>query len=180
MKRLPLYLEYLQKIPGEDCNISAAAIARALGFGEVQVRKDLAKISAEGRCRTGRSRDQLIRDIGQCLASTCDTASIIVGEGALEENLLDSMGVNVLACFDINPTRKRMQSGKPVYSIRRLESFCRCYDVRIGIIAVPREKAQAVCDGLIACGIQSIWNLSPGCLRVPQGIRLHSVDLETA
>ena len=32
-------------------------------MGHVLVRKDLAKISDEGRCRTGRSRMKLIQDI---------------------------------------------------------------------------------------------------------------------
>ena len=63
LKRLPVYLEHLKSLPGEDGNISAAAIARDLGLGHVLVRKDLAKVSVEGRCRTGRSRKRLIRDI---------------------------------------------------------------------------------------------------------------------
>jgi len=39
------------------------SIAKALGLGDVQVRKDLAKVSEAGRRRTGRSREQLIQDI---------------------------------------------------------------------------------------------------------------------
>ena len=63
LKRLPVYLDHLKSLPGEDCNISAATIARNLGLGHVLVRKDLAKVSIEGRCRTGRSRMRLIQDI---------------------------------------------------------------------------------------------------------------------
>lgn len=63
LKRLPVYLNHLKSLPGEDGNISATTIARNLGLGHVLVRKDLAKVSIEGRCRTGRSRKQLIRDI---------------------------------------------------------------------------------------------------------------------
>ena len=64
LKRLPVYLEHLKSLPEEDKNISATTIARSLGLGHVLVRKDLAKISVvEGRRRTGRSRQQLIRDI---------------------------------------------------------------------------------------------------------------------
>ena len=63
LKRLPVYLEHLKSLPGEEDNISATAIARNLGMGHVLVRKDLAKISDGGRCRTGRSRQKLIRDI---------------------------------------------------------------------------------------------------------------------
>ena len=69
LKRLPVYLDHLKRLPEENCNISAAAIARDLGLGHVLVRKDLAKVSVEGRCRTGRSREQLIRDIECCLES---------------------------------------------------------------------------------------------------------------
>lgn len=63
LKRLPIYLDHLKSLPGEDDNISATTIARDLGMGHVLVRKDLAKISVEGRCRTGRSRKRLIQDI---------------------------------------------------------------------------------------------------------------------
>lgn len=69
LKRLPIYLEHLKSLPGEDGNISATTIARDLGLGHVLVRKDLAKVSIEGRCRTGRSRQQLIQDIEDYLDS---------------------------------------------------------------------------------------------------------------
>lgn len=178
-KRLHLYLEYLQGLPGEDCNISATAIAGALGLGEVQVRKDLAKISGEGRCRTGRSRNQLLLDIRRCLERTGEVNSIIVGGGNLEPELMKHDGIdvsliNVMARFELEPTGTRVENGRPVYSINRLETFCKHYDVRIGIIAVPMEKAQSVCDGMVACGIQAIWNLSAEPLKVPQGICLRS------
>jgi redox-sensing transcriptional repressor len=69
LKRIPVYLEHLKSLPGEDGNISATTIAAALGLGHVLVRKDLAIISGEGRRRTGRSRKQLIRDIEEFLES---------------------------------------------------------------------------------------------------------------
>ena len=182
MRRLPLYLNHLKSLPGEDCNVSATSIANSLGLGDVQVRKDLAKISGEGRRRTGRSRDQLIRDIEECLSYVSDTTSIIVGNGALGEALLDysgfdASGVNVMACFDLNPTKKRAGNGKPIYSINRLESFCKCYDVRIGILAVPAEQAQRVCDCMVACGIKAIWNFAPVHLKVPESVVVQSENL---
>ena len=60
LSRLPVYLEYLNTLPPQQKQISATTIAKALGLGEVQVRKDLAKISDTGRRRTGRSREQVI------------------------------------------------------------------------------------------------------------------------
>lgn len=67
LKRLPVYLAHLKSLSEENDNISATTIARDLGMGHVLVRKDLAKISVEGRRRTGRSRKRLIRDIELCL-----------------------------------------------------------------------------------------------------------------
>ena len=63
LRRLPMYLNHLKSLPVEVDNISATTIARNLGLGDVLVRKDLAKISNEGRCRTGRSPMRLIQDI---------------------------------------------------------------------------------------------------------------------
>lgn len=182
LKRLPIYLNYLKTMPGQDCNVSATAIANALGLGHVQVRKDLAKISIEGRRRTGRSRDQLIRDIEKYLDFTSATTTIVVGGGPLGQALLDytgfaHSGLNVMACFDPNPAVKRSGAGKPIYSMNRLASFCKCYDVRIGIIAVPAESAQEVCDHLVACGVKAIWNFAPVHLRVPDSVVVQSENL---
>lgn len=180
MRRLPLYLEHLKNLPDEDCNISATAIAGALGLGEVQVRKDLAKIAGEGRRRTGRSRQQLIRDIEYSMTNACRSATVLIGSELPECAHLCASGVNLLACFELCPTRKQTDSGCPVYSINRLETFCKHYDVNLGIIAVPTENAQAVCDGLIACGVQAIWNCSAAHLTVPQGVHLRSSMGESA
>lgn len=173
MKRLPAYLTLLKGIPGEDCNISATTIANALGLGDVQVRKDLAKISEAGRRRTGRSRDQLIRDIEQHLNFTASVGAVMVGpsmvaQALLEQCNLEEAGLQMVACFD--PSSRAEEAEPPVYPINRLASFCRHCEVRIGIIAVPADKAQMVCDDLVAGGIQGIWNFSSVNLKVPQGI----------
>jgi NADH/NAD ratio-sensing transcriptional regulator Rex len=72
-RRMPVYLEHLKSLPGEDGNISATTIANALGMGHVLVRKDLDKVSVEGRRRTGRSRKQLIQDIENFMESQMDS-----------------------------------------------------------------------------------------------------------
>lgn len=182
LKRLPIYLNHLRSLPQEETYVSATTIANAVGLGDVQVRKDLARVSREGRCRTGRSREGLIRDIEEYLDFATTTGSIIVGAGKLGQALLDysgfeESGLNVLAGFDIQPTATHSESGKPIYSMNRLETFCRNYDVRIGIIAVPKESAQSVCDSLVACGIRAIWNFAPVHLKVPDYVLVQSENL---
>lgn len=185
LKRLPVYLNYLKSLPEGKENISATAIANALDLGHVLVRKDLAKISGEGRCRTGRSRTELIQDIEKYLDYTSATTTVVIGTGTLGQALLDyngfaASGLNVMAAFDPEPTVKHSPSGKPIYSMSRLESFCKCYDVRIGIIAVPAETAQQVCDGLVACGIHAIWNFAPVRLNVPEDVVLQSENFNVS
>lgn len=180
--RLPVYLNYLQKLPEELEYISATTIAAALGMGHVQVRKDLAKISDSGRSRLGHCRQVLIRDIAHFLNYTSTTGAIVVGTGDLGGVLLDyqgfeSAGLSIVAGFDLDPQTAQTHSGKPIYSIRRLESFCNCYQIHFGILAVPPAQAQKVCDQLVACGIQAIWNFTPVQLRVPKDVTVQNENL---
>ncbi len=181
LKRLPIYLAHLKSLP-ENTNVSATSIAKALGLGDVQVRKDLAKVSEAGRRRTGRSREQLIRDIGDYLDFAAKTGTVIVGAGKLGRALLDysgfeESGLNVMAGFDIQPCSERSETGKPIYPMNRLESFCRHYDVCLGVITVPAECAQSVCDSMVACGITAIWNFAPVHLKVPEYVVVQSENL---
>ena len=185
LKRLPLYLEHLKALPEEACNVSATSIAKALGLGDVQVRKDLAKISKEGRRRTGRSRAQLIRDIETYLDCICATTTVIVGAGKLGRALMDysgfaESGLNIVAGFDIQPTRELTEGGKPIYPMSRLESYCRKHKVLMAIITVPGEHAQEVADQLVACGIKAIWSFAPAHLEVPGNILVQYENMATS
>jgi len=182
LNRLPVYLNYLKSLPEDHENVSATVMARELNLGDVQVRKDLAKVSAAGRRRTGRSRQQLILDIESYLDVTTDTGTVLVGAGKLGQALLDykgfeESGMNLMAGFDITPFADQTSGGKPIYPLNRLESFCRHYNVRIGIIAVPAEYAQEVCDYLVCCGIKAIWNFAPVVLKAADDVVVHSENL---
>ena len=182
LKRLPVYLNYLKSLPEDTSNISATVMAKALELGDVQVRKDLAKVSATGRRRTGRNRHQLMQDIEAYLNFAEDTGTIVVGAGKLGRALLDYVGFeeagfNVMAGFDIDPCIDISEGGKPIYPINRLEHFCKHYDVHIGIIAVPAESAQSVCDCLVSCGVRAIWNFAPVRLQVPESVIVQSENL---
>lgn len=182
LNRLPVYLNYLKALPEHSENVSATAMAKALGLGDVQVRKDLAKISHTGRRRTGRNRELLIQDIEDYLDFATETGTILVGAGKLGQALLDysgfvESGLNLMAGFDILPGKKQSDGGKPIYPMSRLESFCKCYDVRIGIISVPADSAQSVADALVACGIRAIWNFAPIHLDVSDHIHVHNENL---
>ena len=188
LKRLPTYLSYLKGIQDTDKPyISATALAGALGMGEVQVRKDLALVSDGGRPKIGYPREQLIEDIEQFLGFGYDntTDAVLVGAGKLGQALMcykgfDEYGLNILAGFDRNPGNKQTDNGKPIYHLDELESFCRNHKVLMGIITVPQEAAQAVCDRMIHCGIKAIWTFAPCHLDVPEGVMVHNENMATS
>lgn len=186
LKRLPGYLAYLKSMPeGGSPNISATALASALGMGEVQVRKDLAMVSDGGRPKIGYPREKLIEDIEQFLGYDNTTDAVLIGAGKLGQALLgyngfEAYGLNILAAFDAAPKTDMTDDGKPIYPMSRLSSFCQGHKVRMGIITVPGEHAQEVCDQLIASGIKAIWNFAPAHLDVPSNILVQNENMATS
>ena len=186
LKRLPGYLSYLRSIPDSSSPyISATALANALGMGEVQVRKDLAMVSDGGRPKIGYLRESLIEDISQFLGYDNTTGAILVGAGKLGQALLGysgfgAYGLNILAAFDAQPVGELSAEGRPIYSMDKMESFCRTNKVLMGIITVPAEYAQLVCNQMIDCGIKAIWNFAPTHLDVPANILVQNENMATS
>lgn len=186
LKRLPGYLSYLKAIPdGGSPYISATSLANALGMGEVQVRKDLAMVSDGGRPKIGYLRESLIEDISQFLGYDNTTDAILVGAGKLGQALLgysgfEAYGLNILAAFDAQPVTEEQRGGKPILPMEQMESFCRSNNVLMGIVTVPAEHAQEVCDRLIQCGIKAVWNFAPVHLDVPSNILVQNENMATS
>ena len=182
--RLPAYLQYLQSLDPEKSKfISATAIAKALGLGDVQVRKDLSAVSGAGRPKVGYVTSDLIQRLRETLGRDDQTKAVIVGAGKLGQALLDytgfdDFGVDIAAAFDIVchvPTKT--ESGKFIYPFEQLEEFCRDNGVHMGVITVPACAAHGVCDKMIRCGITAIWNFAPCSLTVPDGVLLQQENL---
>ena len=186
LKRLPAYLAYLKSIPDTASpNISATALAGALGMGEVQVRKDLAMVSSGGRPKVGYNRLALIDDIEQFLGYDNTTDAVLIGAGKLGQALLDykgfeAYGLNILAAFDVDPKAEKTESGKLILPMEELEAFCRKNKVLMGIITVPAAYAQSVCDELVKCGIKAIWNFANAHLEVPGNILVQYENMATS
>ena len=184
LKRLPTYLSYLKALPSEaSANISATALAAGLHMGEVQVRKDLALVSDGGRPKIGYNREHLIADIENFLGYGNSNDAVLIGAGKLGRALLGyggfaEYGLNIVAAFDANDTLiGTTNGGKPIMHLSRLAETCRRFKVKIGIITVPAEYAQGVCDLLIENGILAIWNFAPKHLNVPDGILVQNENM---
>lgn len=173
--RIPVYLRFLESLPQDVETVSATTIAKALGFGEVQVRKDLGAICGSGKPRIGYT----VSDLKESLKSLIDSRNgktVIVGAGKLGRALLDyggfsNYGLDILAAFDTEVSQNNA-SGKPILPIDGLHDFCKENDVSIGVIAVPATAAQEVCDKLCQSGIKAIMSFAPCKLTAPEGVAI--------
>lgn len=185
LSRLPVYFNYLVSLPQErkNGNISATAIAEALGLNDVQVRKDLASVSSGGRPKVGYSASELMSDIGRFLGFENHDRVVVAGMGnfgraMLEYNGFQAYGFDIVCGFDCN--RERVGStinGRPVRHIDELDSFCRDNDIRIGIITVPETAAQEVCDRMAQAGIKYILNFAAVHINAPKGVAVHNENI---
>ena len=65
-------------------------------------------------------------------------------------------GVHIVAAFDTDETLTAQTFGteQRIFPMEKLEDLCERMRIHIGIVTVPAESAQAVCDKLVACGIR--------------------------
>ena len=184
LQRLPAYLHYLKALPIEaDAKISAKALGSRLGYGEIQVRKDLAAVSDGGKPKVGYCVAELIHDIESFLGYDSVNDAVLVGAGKLGKALMSYEGfrvngLNILAAFDSDLTKcGKDESGKQIFPLEKMENLCRRMKIRIGIITVPATQAQQVCDLLVRGGVEAIWNFAPTHLSVPEGVILKSENM---
>ena len=181
--RLPSYLEFLRNLPPDKVPyISATAIAKHLGLGEVQVRKDLAAVSGAGKPKLGYVTAELVEKLEDCLGCNQLTSAVLVGAGKLGRALLqydefEKYGVKISAAFDSNERAISLGSKTEILPINQFEYFCKTKNIKLGIITVGEGSAQAVCDQMVKSGITAIWNFAPCKLNVPASILLQNENL---
>lgn len=183
LQRLPVYLNYLMSLPEKRKNISATAIANALGLNDVQVRKDLASVSRGGRPRTGYITAELISDIGRFLGFENHDSVIVAGVGNFGRAMLGSdsfedYGFDMVCGFDCNENLVGTSvNGKSILHISEMKNFCLSKNIKTGIITVPEESAQEVCDIMTESGIKYILNFASVHLNVPKNVIVHNENL---
>ena len=181
--RLPSYLEFLRNLPPDKVPyISATAIAKHLGLGEVQVRKDLAAVSGAGKPKLGYVTAELVEKLEDFLGCNRLTSAVLVGAGKLGRALLqydefEKYGVKISAAFDSNERAISLGTKTEILPMNQLEYFCKTQNIKLGIITVGEGSAQAVCDQMVKSGITAIWNFAPCKLNVPAGILLQNENL---
>jgi redox-sensing transcriptional repressor len=183
--RISVYLRCLNQLDAAGVRtVSSQALAEQFHLNAAQIRKDLAYFGEFGVRGVGYYVKELRRHLRQILGIDRGVCVAIMGAGNLGLALADypgfrDEGFEIVALFDIarDKVGHRSRAGVPIYDARDLRKIARRERIRIGVVAVPAAAAQGVVDTVAAAGIRAILNFSPGTVRVPDGVKLKSMDL---
>jgi len=183
--RLSVYLRCLNELDSAGAQtISSQALAEQFHLNAAQIRKDLAYFGEFGVRGVGYYIKELRRHLRQILGLDRHLRVVIMGAGNLGLALADypgfrQEGFEITALFDAANEKIGHESrgGVPILDIKDLKRTARRDRLDIAVIAVPAPHAQPVVDLVVAAGIKAILNFSPGALKVPEEVKLKSVDL---
>ena len=185
IERLSLYVRALSRIVRQRNGfISSRHLAQQLGLTDAQVRRDLSYFGQFGTSGRGYEVQRLHDRLTSILGVSGRTWNVaLAGVGNLGSALLAYRGFRERGflfriAVDTDPKKVgRTVSGMVVSPADQLPALVKKHDVQIGLIAVPVESAQVVCNRLVESGVRAIVNFAPVRLEVPASVRLRAVDL---
>lgn len=181
--RLPRYLLALQRFQSSGVSTtSSKELGEKLGLTAAQIRKDLSLFGEFGKQGTGYSVIYLIEQLSKILKINRMWSMALVGAGNLGRaiahyNGFTDRGFCVTLVFDNDPQKIGTTIGDfVVHDSSHMADLIRQNDIKIAMLTVPSNVAQAVADQLISAGIQAILNYAPTQLSVPPGVRVQYID----
>ena len=183
--RLSVYLRCLNILDTSGVRtVSSQALAEQFHLNAAQIRKDLAYFGEFGVRGVGYYVKELRRHLRQILGIDRGVCVAIMGAGNLGLALADypgfrEDGFEIVAMFDTSRDKigHRSRAGVPIYDVRDLKRIVRRERIRIAVVAVPAGAAQQVVSTVVSAGIKAVLNFSPGTVKVPDDVKLKSMDL---
>ncbi len=183
VSRLPRYLQALNKLAREGQGvISSIELGENLGLTAAQIRKDLSYFGGFGKQGSGYQVTRLMDEIQKILNTNRIWQIAIVGLGEFGKGLvhyheLGSHGLEIKLAFDADPARIGMTVGTlEVQDVAEFKDLVREHDIKIAILAVSPEDAQAVANLMVDGGIKAILNYAPLKLDLPAGVYVQNAD----
>ena len=184
IRRLPIYRRGLRYLLRQGhATISSNDLAREIGVSAAQIRRDLSYFGRFGKQGKGYDVPTLIEAIQQILNIDRRWDVALTGFGHLGQAIADYRGFeassfHIAAIFDRSGELigARSAHGITVHPESEIARIVGELGIRMGIVAVPADQAQAVTNELLAGGVQAILNYAPVTLRVPDGVWVREID----
>ncbi len=185
VERLSLYVRELTRLQQARVEfVSSRRLAESLGLTDAQVRRDLSYFGQFGTSGRGYEVQRLQGTLSHILGIKGRTwAAALAGVGNLGSALLAYRGFRergflFRVAVDADPQKVgRVIQGLTIAPKEQLAELVRRHQIQIGVITVPSDMAQEVCNQFIEGGVRAIVNFAPSRLEVPPEVRLRSVDL---
>jgi|GEM_PF-156392 len=181
IRRISFYYEALLKLnlPG-DYYISSTQLEEITGVSCNQVRQDFFYLGISiGKQKKGYQVKKLFKELKKVLSIDTGADVIVIGAGKLgralaEYKLFKVRNINVRALFDIKKElvgNSIMIKGEEVQvmHIDAMDKFLKENDhIKIALLTVPEQSAQALLDKMVMLGIKGIVNFTPRILKRPE------------
>jgi redox-sensing transcriptional repressor len=181
--RLPIYLRALTRLSDVGQQITASKdLAERLGISSAQIRKDLSHFGEFGKQGMGYDIAHLRDQIKRILQVDRLWDVAVVGAGDLGHAIahyggFEGRGFRVACVFDSNPQKIGRRLGKfEINDAAELSQQLKEMGIKVAIVAVPANAAQAVVDDLVEGGVKAILNYAPITVTVPQDVRVQYID----
>lgn len=186
VKRLSIYLRFLNSLNKEIKMVSSQELAKRLALNPAQVRKDLAYFGDFGKRGVGYSVKKLKEQINKILGLHKTRNIGIVGIGRLGMALacytgFEKKNFKISALFD---KQHRLLSPKigdatEITDVQLLPKVVKEKDIDILILTVPVEAIKEIYDMVMTSGVKAILNFAPFKLISTEDVHVHNVDLST-
>lgn len=181
--RLPVYLRALTRLAQEGHEVTSShELGERLGISSAQIRKDLSLFGGFGKQGTGYHIPYLIDQLRQVLQVNREWEVALIGVGDLGRAVAHykgfaNRGFRIAAAFDSAPDKLGVPiNGIVIQSMDSAGAVIAERGIKVAMVAVPAENAQAVADMLIEAGVRAILNYAPINLNVPTGVYVQYID----
>ncbi|MCT2536698.1 redox-sensing transcriptional repressor Rex [Aquibacillus koreensis] len=181
-KRLPLYYRFINNLHIQGkLRVSSKELSEAVKVDSATIRRDFSYFGALGKKGYGYNVEYLLEFFRKTLDQDEKTPVALIGVGNLgtaflNYNFTKNNNTKIEMAFDADPNKVGTEiGGVPIYHIDELEQ--KLSEVQAAILTVPLAEAQNITERLIKSGVTGILNFTPARITVPEGVRVHHIDL---
>jgi redox-sensing transcriptional repressor len=157
-------------------------LGKEAGVSPEQVRKDFSQFGLKGKKKGGYNVIELLFTINNIFRKDELQNVILVGMGNIGHSLLKYRGfkdrmIQIVATFDIDPSKYRKNCNIPCYPMEELGEMVAELGVKTAIVAVPERAVKEVCDQLVNAGILGILSFAPNIIKVPPHVTINNISI---